>query len=154
MGTLESLHEQHKARQLRIKRAAINPPPAQEQPQATYALPEPEPESGPNLISMTTFDIFVYGICEYYNVRKLDLLSQRKINKISDQRHMLVYMLHRMTDFTNGQLAPKMNRDPTTIGYAIHKIMNDIDAKISEIEELEQIILSLLEQRKAALVSQ
>jgi chromosomal replication initiation ATPase DnaA len=158
VGTLEALHEQHKARQMRIKRAAIKPECTLLDIVQIIAEPEasqePEPEIRLNLAGMSTFDIFIHEICRYYNVRKLDILSQRKINKISDQRHMLAYMLYRMTSFTNNQIAPKMHRDPTTIGYAIKKIMDNLDAKMPEVQALETRIASLLEQRKAVMVSQ
>ena len=136
---LDSLHEAHKSRQSRLKRAALK---------AVTEQPEPEPAR-----YFTTFDIILREICTYYNVRKLDILSQRRINNISHPRHMLAYMLYRMTSFTNGQIAKNMQKDISTISYAINKIINHIQSHQSDIDELEIRIGKLLAQRKPLVIA-
>ncbi len=150
---LDSLHEAHKIRQSRLKEAAFKS--ITEPEPATIPIPEPEIEKiseEPPMIFpryRTTFDIVLHEICTYYNVRKIDIISPRRLNNICYPRHMLIYMLYRMTIFTNGQIAQNMRRDISTISYAINKIINDIKSHQSDIDELEKRILELLEQRKA-----
>src|SRR6266571_1332240 len=136
---LDSLHEAHKVRQSRLKKAAFK----------AVTNPEPESESEPETVRYsTTFEIILREICTYYDVRKLDILSQRRINNITHPRHMLAYMLYRMTSFTNGQIAKNMQKDISTIAYAINKIINHIQSHQSDIDELEKRIEKLLAQRK------
>lgn len=147
MSTLAaSLHEQHKARQERIKQAAVSNP---EPPRIIHDFSgkEERKKNKPKLKSILTFDIILNTVCEYYNVRKIDILSSRRLRNISAQRHMLAYMLYRMTSFTNNQIAPKMNRDPTTVGYAIKKMIDSADKFKEDIEELEKRISVLLAAR-------
>src|SRR6266478_3075667 len=151
---LDSLHEAHKERQSRLKEAAfrsVTEPDDRE--------PEPVPVSGETKeISeeqiftaryRTTFEIILHEICTYYNVRKIDIISPRRLNNICYPRHMLIYMLYKMTTFTNGQIAQNMHRDMSSISYAINKIIYNIKRHQSDIDELEKRILELLEQRKA-----
>jgi len=126
MGTiLASLHEEHKARQLRIKRAALksltenSSLEAGQGPEIETVKQTPPEKSKKN---NSSFDIILNEICRYYNVRQIDILSTRRLNNISGPRHMLAYMMYHMTTMTTHQIAPRMNRDPSTIGYAIKKI--------------------------------
>jgi chromosomal replication initiation ATPase DnaA len=143
---LEALNEEHKARQERIKRAAVK---NTEPPRVIHDFSgaEERKKNKPKIKPLLTFDIILNEVCEYYNVRKLDILSSRRLRNISVQRHMLAYMLYRMTSFTNNQIAPKMNRDPTTIGYAIKKMIDSADQFKEDIEELEKRISEILAQR-------
>lgn len=147
MTTLaDTLHEQHKARQERIKQAAV---PDSQKPRVIHDFSgkEERKKNKPKLKPLMTFDIIINVVCEYYQVRKLDILSSRRLRNISSHRHMLAYMLYRMTSFTNNQIAPKMNRDPTTVGYAIKKMIDSADQHKEDIEELERRITELLASR-------
>src|SRR6266478_5931000 len=148
---LNSLHEAHKARQSRLKEAAFRSVTDEPEP-----VPIPEPETGTipeeQIIPLryrTTFEIVLHEICTYYSVRKMDIISPRRLNNICYPRHMLIYMLYKMTTFTNGQIAQNMHRDMSSITYAINKIINNIKSHQSDIDELEKRIVEILEQRKA-----
>lgn len=146
---LDDLHKEHKARKLRLQRAAFRavtePPKASTEP----SLPEePPPPEKPKLVLFSTFDLIINDLCAYYNIRKLDVLSNRRIYDITKQRHMLAYMLYRMTTFTNPQIAAKMGRDPTTISYAINKIRDNLADHATEVEELELRIGDLLTKHR------
>jgi len=155
---LASLHEEHKARQLRIKQAAlkaVTTEPAKpqvlksiiEKPIIEAAVFPPTPS--PRCL-ITAFDIVLHAVCDYYNVRVMDVLSQRRLNNIVLPRHMVSYMIYRMTSLTTKQVAPKLNRDSTTVGYGIHKIDDNKEVYREDIEALEQIISARLSQRKTA----
>ncbi|HYT42924.1 MAG TPA: helix-turn-helix domain-containing protein [Methylomirabilota bacterium] len=147
MGTiLASLHEEHKARRLRIKRAALksltdNSSLAGQGPEIEITEQVP-PEK--NKKNHSSFDIVLNEICRYYNVRQIDLLSSRRLNNISGPRHMLAYMMYHMTSLTTHQIAPRMNRDPSTIGYAIKKIQDNLERHQSDIDALEATLKDLL----------
>ncbi len=154
---LDSLHEAHKARQNRLKRAALRAVTealnSVMEPEPEL-LPEPPPETdAPVVRHFTTFDTILNEICTYYNVRKMDVLSQRRIDNVVHARHMLAYMLHRMTSFTNGQIAHNMQKDMSSISYAINKIINHIQSHQSDIDELENRIGKLLAQRKTLVIA-
>jgi len=154
---LDSLHEAHKARQNRLKRAALKAVTealnSVMEPEPVL-LPEPPPDSGaPVVRRLTTFDMVLNEICTYYNVRKMDILSQRRMDNVCQARHMLAYMLHRMTNFTNGQIAHNMQKDMSSISYAINKIINHIQSHQSDIDELENRIGKLLAQRKMLVIA-
>src|SRR5258705_1051054 len=153
---LDSLHEAHKARQHRLRKAALKAVTA-----ALNSVMEPEPEllpeppqnaEAPVVKYFTTFDVIINEICAYYNVRRLDVLSQRRIDNVCHAGHMLAYMLHKMTSFTNGQIAHNMQKDMSSISYAINKIINHIQSHQSDIDELEKRIGKLLAQRKMLVI--
>lgn len=145
---LADLHEKRKARLARIQAASVEPPKPKIVPVPIAASPqEPVPESK-RISSNNSFDIIFNEICEYFTVRKEDILSQRRLNYISHQRHMLAYMMYWLTDYTNPQIGIRMKRDHTTIGYAIKKIQSNLPLHRKEIEELEARIRPLLPKKK------
>jgi len=153
---LDSLHEAHKARQSRLKEAAFrsvtepDPIPISEpETDIIEAIEEQIVEEIATPRYRTTFEIILREVCTYYNVRKIDIISPRRINNICYSRHMLIYILYKMTTFTNGQIAHNMHRDISSISYAINKIINNIKSHQSDIDELEKRIVEILEQRKA-----
>src|SRR6266404_8956220 len=152
---LDLLHEAHKARQNRLKRAALKAvTEALDSVMEPERLPEPPPDGdAPVIRRLTAFDTILNEICTYYNVRKMDVLSQRRIDNVVHARHMLAYMLHRMTSFTNGQIAHNMQKDMSSISYAINKIINHIQSHQSDIDELENRIGKLLAQRKMPVIA-
>jgi hypothetical protein len=160
MGTvLASLHEEHKARQDRIRQAAFRSitepvlPPAAPEPTA----PEPEPETPVVVISVvnkSVFDIILDEICAYYSVRKIDIFSNRRMRNISVHRHMLIYMVYRMTKWSNPKIGSKVDRDPSSVSYAINKILDDIEKYKEQIFQLEERIAPLLAQKKATMCRQ
>lgn len=139
MGLLEELHEERKARLLRIEQAAIRPAPSP-------ILP-PEPLNVRDNLPFNNFDIIMNEICAYYGDRVEDILSSRRQANLSQHRSILAYMVYLLTPLSNPQIATKMNRDPTSIGYAINKIKNNILLHRPIIEELEAKIRPLLVER-------
>lgn len=139
MGLLEELHEQHRARQDRIKQAAFKPKPKAE----VTAINEVLGKSN-------SFELVISEVCEYYEVRKSDLLSRRRMGKIALTRQILTYLMHKLTTYTNGQIGEKLKLDPTTIGYSVKKITRDMDKHKVDLDELEARISQLLAQRKPA----
>lgn len=147
MGLLETLHEERKARLARIKQAAV------EEPEPPKIIPEPEEEE-PSIQEEVfvnkgnnSFEIILFEICEYYKVRHEDILSSRRLNSIAEKRQILAYMLYLMTKLTNPQIASKLNRDPTSIGYAIHKIRNNMERYREDIALLENRAKQVMLQR-------
>jgi hypothetical protein len=147
---LNELHEQHKARQLRIARAAyrdLTTPPPEPEPE-----PEPviEPPPPPVYVQETprtpghAFNIVMKEVCEYYNVREQDILSHRKMDNIARPRHIMTYLLCRLTKYTTHQIAPKMRRDPSTVFYGFKKIQQHLDDYRIDLEFLEPRLIELL----------
>jgi hypothetical protein len=144
MGTLlASLHEEHKARQERLKKAAfkavtIIPIPIHV---ATEPPPEPTPPPAPEPRKCsTTFDATVLETCQFYNVRPKDVFSNRHAPEFVKCRHIMAYILYDITSFTNPQIGKKMNRDPTSILHAINKIKSNLDTLQPDITEIERRI--------------
>ena len=125
MGLLEQLHQERKARLERIERAAYRP----------KALP------------FDSFDIILNEICEYYQTRAEDIFSQRRMMGLSNKRMVLAYMVYLLTPLSNPQIAAKMKRDPSSISLALNKMRNNITSYTEVIQELEQRIRPLLEER-------
>lgn len=162
MGTLlASLHEEHKARQARIRMAAFKavmipqPEPAAPEPRLGH-MPVPEPliEAITEAVivrgvNKSIFDIILDEVCAYYSLRKIDLFSNRRMNNISAQRHMLIYMIYQLTNWTSYKIAAKVDRDPSSVTYAIAKIANNLGRHQEQIFQLQQRIAPLLAQKKA-----
>lgn len=148
---LTLLHSEHKARKLRLKQAAFK---AVTSPVAEPAAPDPPPE--PLAVELprrvtggSNFDLILNEVCRYYDVRRLDVLSHRNVAQFVQCRHMVAYQLYNFTNLTNPQIGTKLNRDPTTIWYAILKVKNHRNELKPEIDEIEKIIAELLAYRKA-----
>lgn len=165
MGTvLASLHEEHKARQDRIRHAAFRaltepvlPPAAPEPSLVVLTDPEPGAETIPvvlKVVNKSVFDIILDEICTYYSVRKMDLFSNRRMRNISTHRHMLIYMVYRMTKWSNPKIGSKVDRDPSSVSYAINKILDNIDQYEEQIFHLQERIAPLLAQKKATMCHQ
>lgn len=146
MSEIATQHEQHKARQLRLKQAALKiaPPPAP-------PLPPPEPTAEPEeiippkkRIFPNTFEATLYEVCRYYDVRERDVLSHRNIPAVVRCRHIIAYILYDITNMTNPQIGHRLNRDPTTVWYAIQKIRDNLEEHREDIEELESRIKTAL----------
>jgi hypothetical protein len=156
MGTLlASLHEEHKARQERLKKAAFkavtvdaipihqSAPPFSTPQNIAERLPSSDAaEGGAGTIKKcsTTFDATVLETCQFYNVRPKDVFSNRHAPEFVKCRHIMAYILYDITSFTNPQIGKKMNRDPTSILHAINKIKSNLDTLQPDITEIERRI--------------
>lgn len=151
MGTiLASMHEEHKARQLRIKLAAFKAvmlPIEVKLDTVMEVIPEPSPDPEPDRSKWGSFDIIMSEVCKYYKVRKTDLLSPRRLNNIARARHVLAFVALRLTKLTTHQMAPRMDRDPSTVYYAIKKLEADLPSYQTEIDEIEARLKDLLPQQ-------
>jgi chromosomal replication initiation ATPase DnaA len=140
MGSvLASLHKEHKERQLRLRKAALK---AVTEPAIiplieTTTIAQPEPTDIPTKKFSNTFEATLYEVCRYYDVREKDVLSNRHMPLVIKCRHIIAYILYDITKLTNPQIGAKMDRDPTTIWYAISKIKSQLDVLQPEISELE-----------------
>jgi chromosomal replication initiation ATPase DnaA len=154
MGTLlASLHEEHKARQERLKKAAFkevtsipqSAPPVNAPQNNAERLPSSDAAEGGADASLikkcsTTFDATVLETCQFYNVRPRDVFSNRHAPEFVKCRHIMAYILYDITSFTNPQIGKKMNRDPTSILHAINKIKSNLDTLQPDITEIERRI--------------
>lgn len=134
MGLLEKLHEEHKARRQRIKAAAYTPPPIEIRKIS---------EIKKDIVSLKlrpSLDIILHELCRYYDVRPEDIISKRRQAKIAEKRQIMVYLANKMTLMTNPQIAERLDRDPTTIWYAIDKINTNMDKYRTDLDKLEDLI--------------
>lgn len=141
MGILASLHEEHKARQLRLKRAAFKAVTTEPNPPEPEPAPAPEPE--PVETPKTYFNIseaVIRETCDYYQIRPKHALSNRHEPEVVRCRHVIAYILYDITSMTNPQIGVRLSRDPTTILHAIRKIKNELPALQPDIDEIERRI--------------
>lgn len=136
---LESMHEAHKARQLRIKQAALR--------DLTAPQPEPPPPVPGDILEGIKprgfiFDTVLREICTHFNVRPEDILSTRHHPVLP--RHIMMYLLCTMTKYSTYQVGEKMHRDPTTIKYAIAKVQRLVDNNQVDLEILRSKLRQLL----------
>mgnify|MGYP001565344147 FL=1 len=161
VSILEEQHRAHKERQQRIKQAAIKlakpptPPPAPPpEPETTPAATQHKPDilleqtTNKPIGITTTVNIITDVVCSFYGVKEKDIKANRRLNNIVKVRHVLIYLIYNLTTFSSPQIGRKLNRDPTTIGYAIHKVEHNMEALKEEISKLEEIIELKMDQRK------
>ena len=156
-STLATLHREHKERQQRLKQAAIKiapPPPAPEPVAASQQKPPEIVVNNPVVGITTTVDIIIREVCLFYGAKERDIKSNRRINNIVKVRHVLIYLIYNLSSFTAPQIGKKLNRDPTTVGYAIHKVEAQLESLREEISKLEEIIIPKIEQKKTIVMSQ
>lgn len=130
---ISKLKTEHEERLERIRRAAV--------PDNRLKITDKTEISG-------NFEIILYEVCRYYGVREIDILSLRRQDKLPEKRHILAYMLWRMTKLTNSTIAKNLDRDITSIGYAIKKIKKKADLYQRDIKNLEDRISVSLKKGK------
>ena len=135
-NVLNAIHHQHKVRQQRIKNAAFKRQPTPRE----LDIPDREPQG--------SFEIVLFEVCKYYHVRPQDILSPRRLNNIALPRHIMVYLLCRMTRYTTHKLAPKMERDPSSVYYAFKSIEAQRERYREALEALEAKLEKLLPKRE------
>lgn len=146
VSILDDLHEKHKARQARIKAAAFK---ALTEGASPIAAPPQEPVSTiAPLVIPNQFEIILTEFCDHFKVRREDIMSARRLNYIATHRQLLIYMMYWLTDYTNYKIGAKINRDPSTVLYAIKKIQSNLPLHRKDIEELEARIKPLLPQKR------
>lgn len=59
---------------------------------------------------------------------------------ITEKRQILVYMLYHLTKMTNPQIAAKLERDVTSIRYALDRITSKLTQYGRDLETLEKRI--------------
>jgi Bacterial dnaA protein helix-turn-helix len=144
MSFIAEQHKLHKERQDRIKQAAIKEltksfpvtPPEPPKPPAEVVLPLTPPPEGVEPPYITIYDVIMRCVCKHYNVRKDDVLSQRRLGNVVKARHAAAIMMFRFTRWTTFKIADKLKRDPSTIFYILQKQTNEP----SDFTELENQI--------------
>ncbi len=121
---LEAQHNEHKARQLRFKQAA----------HIDYEI-EPRGKS---------YDTVIKEVCRYYQVRPEDILSTRRFQNLARPRHIMMYLLCRMTKYNTNQIGPKVNRHPSTVLYAYNQVLKHLAKHQGDLDILEPRIKQLL----------
>lgn len=137
---LDRFHEEHKARQLRLRRAAFKEVTVEPKPQLEPEHPDPVPEIPQQQYCSTVFNATVREVCEFYNVRPRDAISNRHSPEFVKCRHIIAYILYDITSMTNPQIGRKMDRDPTSIFHAIAKIKKTLEELQPDITEIERRI--------------
>lgn len=86
-------------------------------------------------------DDIIEVVCEHYNVRLNELLSQRRTKNLAFPRHVAMYLTKELTQLTLTEIGNFFGgRDHSTVLHAINKIkglrLKDVDLR-SEIERFE-----------------
>ena len=77
-----------------------------------------------------TPDEIIKVVAEYYKIRPEDIKSKKRTKEIATPRHMAMYLIRVMTDYTLNEVGNMIgNRDHTTIKYGFEKIMNEMNEK-------------------------
>ena len=92
-----------------------------------------------------TPDDIIKVVAEYYKVRPEDIRSKKRTKEITTPRHVAMYLIRVMTDYTLKDVGDIIgSRDHTTIKYGFEKIMtemNERDDFKNTIETLKKKIL-------------
>lgn len=92
-----------------------------------------------------TPDDIIKAVAEYYKVRPEDIRSKKRTKEITTPRHVAMYLIRVMTDYTLKDVGDIIgSRDHTTIKYGFEKVMteiNDRDDFRNTIETLKKKIL-------------
>jgi chromosomal replication initiator protein len=89
-------------------------------------------------------DTIIKEICTYYRVRPEDILSDRRVKNNITPRHMMIYLLCKMTKYNTHHIARKIDRDPTTVLYAYKKIQQNLQSYQKDLDVLEPKLKQML----------
>ncbi len=92
-----------------------------------------------------TPDDIIKVVADYYKIRPEDIRSKKRTKEITTPRHVAMYLIRVMTDYTLKDVGDIIgSRDHTTIKYGFEKVMtemNDRDDFKNTIETLKKKIL-------------
>lgn len=123
--------------------AAIQEPPA-------APIPEPAPPIARRIPRQKVVSI-VRLVAHHYGVREMELVGFCRWRKISRIRHTMVYLASKLCGHSYAELGRRLNRDHTTIIYAIRRIeaLRATDTQLAA--DLVALELKLIEPPAVAL---
>ncbi len=87
-----------------------------------------------------TPDDIIKAVAEYYKIRPEDIKSKKRTKEIATPRHVAMYLIRVMTDYTLKDVGEIIgSRDHTTIKYGFEKIMTEMNER----EEFKKTIETL-----------
>ncbi|MBQ1625025.1 MAG: chromosomal replication initiator protein DnaA, partial [Erysipelotrichaceae bacterium] len=87
-----------------------------------------------------TPDDIIKAVAEYYKIRPEDIKSKKRTKEIATPRHVAMYLIRVMTDYTLKDVGDIIgSRDHTTIKYGFEKIMTEMNER----EEFKKTIETL-----------
>ena len=131
MSLVEELHQAHKARLARMNalpfKAKIVRPEPKPEPVCVEEKPKPQfwfwPIIEPSERHLSEIDRIQRVICKFYDIRRLDLISQRKTADLSLPRQIGMYLSRERTTASYPKISRKFGRsDHSTSLYAARKI--------------------------------
>lgn len=160
MSLVEALHEQHKARLVRLR--AVPQPRRQIKPQSKQAIISKPPAVDvqlPYYREMWFYDVVMQrasqlgplriadiqrAVESHFGLTKLEMLSRRNLRHIARPRQIAMYLSSVMTLNALNEIARRFGRDHSTVGHGIRNIeklmasnaevsaaVNDIKAKLA-----------------------
>ncbi|MBQ6541676.1 MAG: chromosomal replication initiator protein DnaA [Lachnospiraceae bacterium] len=77
-----------------------------------------------------TPDDIIKAVAEYYKIRPEDIKSKKRTKEIATPRHVAMYLIRVMTDYTLKDVGDIIgSRDHTTIKYGFEKIMTEMNER-------------------------
>lgn len=87
--------------------------------------------------NVITFESIMQMVCEYYKIRKSDVLGISRIKKISQARAIIAYLARNETCMTLKEIGQELQRSHATIIYLVNLVSSDKDL-LSDTKKLIQ----------------
>ena len=81
-------------------------------------------------------------VLDYYGIFWTELFSRRKSSQLVHARHVAIFLC-RLAGYTEPELGKFFKRDESTINYAYHKMLNEMEWNIELKEQLINIDMRL-----------
>jgi chromosomal replication initiator protein len=85
--------------------------------------------------TMVTDDAIIKAVCEFYKIKKSDLLGSSRVKKISRARAATAYIARNYTSMTLKDIGEMLDRKHSTVMYLINSVLDD-KAFLNEISQL------------------
>lgn len=106
----------------------------------TYVPSEDEPFIGVNSI--------MYATCTYFNISKLQILSDSRVKHLVLSRHTAFYLCRKLTRLSYPEIGRRFRKDHTSILHGVRRIQYELDLGenpyiCDAVAEIERRVLAL-----------
>lgn len=105
---------------------------------------------GPEKQLNVSIDDIIKAVANHYNLSFADVKGKKRTKNIMMPRQIAMYIAREMTEYSTTELGAEFNKDHTTVMHACQKIEEAIKNDSQLESNIEMIIRSLKDQKKAS----
>ena len=91
---------------------------------------------------LVTPALIVRNVCKYYGIPEKDLKSAQRSRNISEPRQVAMYLMRRLVNMTQDEIAKEFSRDRTTVIHSLKQVDKTLQMKRNKLDPILQDLQS------------